>query len=761
MEIPFLFDAAYTFIIAANELLRAGKQMSEIKGETLLEQVKRTQFVGISGEVTFDEFGDRVGPYNVENYRPDTNDSGPFRFTALASYDPLTSAFTWSGDVMWMDGHVGRQPSDFFLGCMPGQSLDPVLGICRECPLQTASEGGLSGCKSCPAGSYTNVVGSSSCSLCVAGRYQVPLDHGGGPCKSCPAGRISEQGSSSCSACSDREYAFSGDVSCKACLTGEFVNEGLDGCVKSIAFYLYFATVSVTIFLACALMPMSAGLFLVPIDDLTFLADEGCIRVTTSGKHCMNRIRPSFEVVFWKTGHPKLDGSVRYRAKALNANTLEILTWDGSPLQERIETSSGFIRSKFPESIVVSGFSVTPLPFVALTLVLLVPAAYVIIEIALGPVAILTIICIASFAAVMTHYVSFCLRRKRPRLRQLQRHCRDELRLKHPNPVSVPRGPSRAITADHLRRLLETFSHFIRNRNMYYVNSNIIKQLTRRDKLSFAELVGPKSVEWYVSHYWGTSFKHFVQALHHHSTSMHGSTYWICCLSNNQWAVTEELGQNWDESSFYLTLKSGLCKGVAMVLDPLALPLTRSWCLFEVLQTFLLTRDDEQFIGLLMCSGSGVLNFGCPGAVDASMAIASQLSKLDLENAEATEITDKQMITDLVKSTPGGFEAVNLFVRTVFRQALHQMKHRFDEDFMQVDDVLRKISSLHGAEDTFETLPDASSSLPGSQDYGLLSRYKAWGDNDEIRKVLSKIVGEEGTTSVVRQADSQSKIACL
>lgn len=741
MENSFLFDAAYTFINAANELLKAGKRMSEIRGETLLNEVKRTTFEGISGEVAFDEQGDRVGQYTVQNYRPDMNHSNTLKFITIATYNPHTSTFTWTADVLWMDGHVGRQASAFFSYCLPGHALDSISGICRKCPVQTSSEGGSSVCKICNAGSYTKTDGSSSCSLCQAGRYHEPLDEKD-PCKLCSAGKISERGSSSCFSCNSGEYAFSGDARCKACPTGEVANEHADGCRLSLIFYFLFAGTSVLLFLAFLLLPMSAGLFLVPIDDLTFVPAEGSTRLTTSGSHYMIQTRPSCEVVFLMTRHPKLESSVRYRAKILNAHTLEILAWDGSPLPEEIETSSGFIRTKFPESILVSGFPGTPFLFSVVVFALLLAASLCSFDSGAErmPISMTIVICVTSFLAVLAHIIGFRLRRDRPRIRKNQGQYRAALRLKNPEPVSCAKGPSRAITEGQLSQLHEAFSHFIRDRNMYYVDSDIIRPLTKLDQLSFAELAGPSSVEWYVSHYWGTSFKHFVQALHHHANRMHGSTYWVCCFSNNQWSVTEELGHNWDDSSFYLTLKSGLCKGVAMVLDPLALPLTRSWCLFEILQTFLLTRDDEHFVGLLMCTGSGVLNFGCPGAVDASMAIASQLSKLDLENAEATKVRDKQMIIGCVESMPGGFEAVNLFVRTVFRQALHQMKHRFDDDFAQVDSMLEKSKFLH---DAANIASSSSSSPPGDEDNEMMCRFKAWGEKGDILKVLSKIVGSD------------------
>ena len=42
---------------------------------------------------------------------------------------------------------------------------------------------------------------------------------------------------------------------------------------------------------------------------------------------------------------------------------------------------------------------------------------------------------------------------------------------------------------------------------------NLILQLTHSFKLSYAELVGPSTVTWFVSHYWGTSFRHFVDTV--------------------------------------------------------------------------------------------------------------------------------------------------------------------------------------------------------------------------------------------------------
>ncbi|CAJ1412528.1 unnamed protein product [Effrenium voratum] len=75
--------------------------------------------------------------------------------------------------------------------------------------------------------------------------------------------------------------------------------------------------------------------------------------------------------------------------------------------------------------------------------------------------------------------------------------------------------------------------------------------------------------------------------------------YWICTFSNNQWAVEEELGSTYHESSFYQAMRSEGTLGTVMVFDEEAMPLTRSWCLFELLQTCLLKGISRNFKGLL------------------------------------------------------------------------------------------------------------------------------------------------------------------
>ncbi|CAE7884001.1 unnamed protein product [Symbiodinium necroappetens] len=186
---------------------------------------------------------------------------------------------------------------------------------------------------------------------------------------------------------------------------------------------------------------------------------------------------------------------------------------------------------------------------------------------------------------------------------------------------------------------------------------------------------------WFVSHYWGGSFSQFVEALQKHSRggACTQLSYWICTFSNNQWKVKEELGETWEHSSFYLALRSGLCMGTLLVLDEEAMPLTRSWCLFELLQTAVLSHENADFQGLLLCTHSGVMNYG-QSNMDMAMSVSEKLSTLRLEDASASVQSDKEMIDDLVRQQPGGFTAINQYLVAAVRGALTALQRRFQND---------------------------------------------------------------------------------
>ncbi|CAE7213387.1 unnamed protein product [Symbiodinium pilosum] len=98
------------------------------------------------------------------------------------------------------------------------------------------------------------------------------------------------------------------------------------------------------------------------------------------------------------------------------------------------------------------------------------------------------------------------------------------------------------------KELYEKFCGFIKDRNMYYIDPNILRRLTAHHKLSYAELVGPQKVQWFVSHWWGTRFQVYCMALQRHAKAVcetaddaiwGATSYWICTFSNNQYQIKE------------------------------------------------------------------------------------------------------------------------------------------------------------------------------------------------------------------------------
>ena len=263
----------------------------------------------------------------------------------------------------------------------------------------------------------------------------------------------------------------------------------------------------------------------------------------------------------------------------------------------------------------------------------------------------------------------------------------------------------------------------------YYLCSNLVKPLTQKVELSYAEMVGPSRVQWFVSHFWGMPFAHFVRCLKGHAQNGPMTSYWVCTFSNNQWRVSDELGHgNVEDSSFYLALRGG-CQGTLFVLDEEVLPLTRSWCLFELFQTELLNRevhpsstqlgspgsgDQPAAFQLLLGTSSGVMNYG-ESSMDLALKISKKLSTLRLQDAEASCLEDKLMINEAVSKHPGGFQAVpwwmtfgfwsltskvghhdstevNAFLFEAVKLALQQTEHRFRTDVAQLQEDLARLS---------------------------------------------------------------------
>lgn len=429
-------------------------------------------------------------------------------------------------------------------------------------------------------------------------------------------------------------------------------------------------------------------------------AEEGenlqCVKVKSHENH--NLLRGQRATIYFRgTGDPRLDTKrFDFKVEGLTHHELLLLNLDGTPVSINHDSSTGHLQVKYQHAMLRMGMF--GLPFIVWTLLPI--GAYAALLAYLNSSAVKFLpstsslhVAIGCLVSVIVH--SFRYKNlARTRLKKDIRHFIQRLKQKNPNPTRCGRGPSRAITAGQLKEFDYYFHGYHgSHRTMYYVCHNIILQLTHPFKLSYAELAGPSLVTWFVSHYWGTSFRHFVDTVSKHSEENpfpgrkpSQQPYWICSFSNNQWAVEEEVGKNWDESSFYLAMRSDACKGTVMVFDEDALPLTRSWCLFELLQTRHFKHTREDFAGLMLCSSNGVMNRG-NGSFDLAIKVSHKLATLDLRDANASKESDKLMIEELVRRQ-AGFKNVRTFLTNAVEEVLLATRSRFQDKMTELQSSL-------------------------------------------------------------------------
>lgn len=208
----FAFDATYTFLVAANNLMHQGLNESEIYGEVLLEELRRTQFFGVSGEVSFDENGDRAASYEILNVVSGAEDP-----KTVAIFSVSTKQFTFLDNLTWMDGSVGNFLPRHLVSCDPGFYKEEKFSPCKPCPKGTRCAGGEDSFRNCPRGSFSNATGSVNCTLCPEGSFAA--DVGSVACSLCTSGFVAnDTGLESCSPCSRGNYMpFSGGTNCLEC----------------------------------------------------------------------------------------------------------------------------------------------------------------------------------------------------------------------------------------------------------------------------------------------------------------------------------------------------------------------------------------------------------------------------------------------------------------------------------------------------------------------------------------------------------------
>ncbi|CAJ1440574.1 unnamed protein product, partial [Effrenium voratum] len=197
--------------------------------------------------------------------------------------------------------------------------------------------------------------------------------------------------------------------------------------------------------------------------------------------------------------------------------------------------------------------------------------------------------------------------------------------------------------------------------SMYDVVPTIVKPATASTRGSYAELFSQKPVDVFVSHWWGHEFSEFLAALEHAADELvkevptlagrdpKSVVFWICSFANAQWKVN--LGQSLQESPFERALAAHSCKAVVMVLDEKAMPLTRIWCIYEVLRTSVLELP-------FFCAAKDGVLLGervreSPALAKTLVALAERVSTLEPSAALASNEEDRQAIIGAVADAVG------------------------------------------------------------------------------------------------------------
>ncbi|CAK9073964.1 unnamed protein product [Durusdinium trenchii] len=538
----------------------------------------------------------------------------------------------------------------------------------------------------CPAGyEYDDALLVAECVPCLPGFY-TSLDSNQERCERCPEGSFtSERGTSACSLCRGRLLLYAANEEKTACRSNLVTN-----------LPTFFAVLlwNLMIFL----IPLACGMPFIVHDIRRTLGRDGLVRVTTNRHWILHK---AVKVRFTGTGVPQLDrAGYAYRARVHTSREVELVTAKcRSPVVEAMASSSGQVQVFWRHAIAFTG--VLGVPF-SLWLVLLFVLYIAFLAIFWEQYERPMLACVFHLAlgatiAILGHWLRWQTISQTQIIQDVQVFDR-QLRRRFPRPMTCEKGPARAIEPQQLLRFLDFFRNHIGNRTTYYVVHNIILPLTEPYRLSYAEVAGPSTCHrrWFVSHYWGTDFAHLVSSVERHSQDCSTDftekyPYWICTFSNNQWAVSEELGDSYLESSFYQALRGKGTLGTVMVFDEEAMPLTRSWCLFELLQTVLLRGSSHDFKGLMLCSPLGTMNTG-KGSLDLAMNVSNKLAKLDLEAAEASNRSDKDMIDNLVRQE-GGFEQINEFLVDSISEVLHKLREQFTRNIDSLEkDLARKMN---------------------------------------------------------------------
>ena len=364
----------------------------------------------------------------------------------------------------------------------------------------------------CNAGSeYTKEGELYSCKPCAPGYFK-PEAGNDQICEPCQSGRFAEHsGSSSCEACVHAWWRME-------------PSQQKDGCHFSHINEYEAIPLLVVSTLLFFVLPFACGLPTEILDIATL--DDRTILTTNGRHHLLARHGKPVKVCLRHTGVPWLDEKVCY-VQVEDYSRLLLCNSEGSLLKgTQSESSKGKLILHRHTALRWKGWLGFPfmgwLLFFLLGISIIVFMASAFQDLPQFQPTLLELLAIGAGCMICCclHFYRSCLLATTPMRDDLKNFtlkvrtlCKSQ---------SCSRGPTRAITGQQLFDFFSFFQPRIKARNMYYVCANIITPLTEPSRLSYAEFAGPCEAVWFVSHFWGTSFRHFVQAVQKHEQGEQG-----------------------------------------------------------------------------------------------------------------------------------------------------------------------------------------------------------------------------------------------
>lgn len=161
---------------------------------------------------------------------------------------------------------------------------------------------------------------------------------------------------------------------------------------------------------------------------------------------------------------------------------------------------------------------------------------------------------------------------------------------------------------------------------------------------SFAQLMNPKGqkVDVFVSHHWGHDFPSMLRKLESFAFDRHRElgkaspqevVFWIGLFALDQHNLPEELGETMEQAPFNLALAKA--RSCLLVLDTVADPMKRAWCLYEAY------RAGELGLSCHLLTNKGLIGSLQDECEHEIRAICQQLSRVSIFEASCKEDDDK------------------------------------------------------------------------------------------------------------------------